>query len=296
MIYLSTGGHRFKNAAETALDFYSHGIVGVELSGGTFSATYQADLLGLPKELTLQVHNYFPPPANPFVLNLASNDEAIAEQSLRHVRTAMRLAVLLRNPVYSFHAGFRINPQVSDLGKKLSRYNLIDRDVALELFGERVAALAEEARREGVTLLIENNVLNMTNLATYGEDPLLLAHSDEIAGFMERMPSNVGLLLDVAHLKVSANSLKFDLIHAHETLKKWIRGYHLSDNDGTADSNEHVHSDSWFWKVLMPDQDYYSLEVYQTPISGLVEQYNYVVMMLAKMLFKLKKAELKSVY
>ncbi len=48
MIYISTGGHRLKNAAETALDFYSHGIVGVELSGGTFSATYQADLLALP--------------------------------------------------------------------------------------------------------------------------------------------------------------------------------------------------------------------------------------------------------
>ena len=65
MIYISTGGHRLKNAAETALDFYSHGIVGVELSGGTFSATYQADLLALPQELTLQVHNYFPPPENP---------------------------------------------------------------------------------------------------------------------------------------------------------------------------------------------------------------------------------------
>ena len=285
MIYISTGGRRLKTAAETAMDFYSYGIAGVELSGGAFSATYQADLLALPQELTLQVHNYFPPPANPFVLNLASNDEAIAEQSVRHVRTAMRLAVLLRNPVYSFHAGFRINPQVADLGKKLSRYNLIDRDVALELFGERVAALAEEGRREGVTLLIENNVLNLTNLEVYGEDPLLLTHSDEIASFMVSMPSNVGLLLDVAHLKVSATSLEFDLIHAHETLKKWIRGYHLSDNDGTADSNEQIHSDSWFWKVLIPDLDYYSLEVYQSPIPDLVKQYNFVAAMLSKMSF-----------
>ena len=295
MIFISTGGQHQKTAAETAMDFYSYGIAGVELSGGAFSATYQTDLLALPQELTLQVHNYFPPPANPFVLNLASNDAAIAEQSMHHVRKAMNLSVLLRNPVYSFHAGFRINPHVSDLGRELGRYSLINRDIALELFGELVATLAEEARREGVILLIENNVLNLANLETYGEDPLLLTHPDEIDGFMARMPSNVGLLLDVAHLKVSANSLEFDLIHAHETLKKWIRGYHLSDNDGTADSNEHVHSDSWFWKVLMPDLDYYSLEVYQTPIYGLVEQYNYVAMMLAKMLFKLKKAELKSV-
>jgi sugar phosphate isomerase/epimerase len=288
MIFMSTGGQHNKTAAETAMDYYNYGIGGVELSGGAYSAKYETDLLALPQELTLQVHNYFPPPANPFVLNLASTDGAIAEQSVRHVRKAMRLAVLLRNPVYSFHAGFRINPQVADLGKKLSRYNLISRDVALELFGERVAMLAEEARREGVTLLIENNVLNSANLTTYGEDPLLLTHSEEIASFMGRMPSNVGLLLDVAHLKVSAISLEFNLLHAHETLKKWIRGYHLSDNDGTSDSNERIQSDSWFWKVLMPDLDYYSLEVYQTPISGLVEQYNYVAMKLTEKLNELK--------
>lgn len=295
MIFVSTGGQHLKTAAETAMDFYSHGITGVELSGGVFSATYEIDLMDLPKELTLQVHNYFPPPVDPFVLNLASNDAAIAEQSVRHVRTAMHLSVLLRRPVYSFHAGFRINPKVTDLGKKLGRYNLINRDIALELFGERVATLAEEARREGITLLIENNVLNMENLSTYGEDPLLLTHPDEIAGFMARMPSNVGLLLDVAHLKVSAKSLDFDLIHAHETLKNWIRGYHLSDNNGTADSNECVHSDSWFWEVLVPDLDYYSLEIYQTTIHNLVEQYSFVVTEFAERLFKLKKTELKNV-
>jgi sugar phosphate isomerase/epimerase len=295
MIFISTGGQQLKTAAETAMDLYGYGITGVELSGGAFSATYQTDLLALPQELTLQVHNYFPPPANPFVLNLASNDAAIAEQSMRHVRTAMNLAVLLRNPVYSFHAGFRINPQVIDLGRKLGRYNLTERDTALELFGERVTTLAEEARREGVTLLIENNVLNLANLAVYGEDPLLLTHSDEIASFMGSMPSNVGLLLDVAHLKVSAESLEFNLIHAHENLKKWIRGYHLSDNDGTADSNERVHSDSWFWKVLMPDLDYYSLEVYQTAIPSLVNQHSFVAAMLDERSFKLKNPELKNV-
>ena len=131
-------------------------------------------------------------------------------------------------------------------------------------------------------------MLNLANLATYGEDPLLLTHPDEIAGFMARMPSNVGLLLDVAHLKVSAKSLQFDLMQAHETLKNWVKGYHLSDNDGTADSNERVHSNSWFWEVLMPDLDYYSLEVYQAEIPSLVEQYSFVATMLADMSFEIE--------
>ena len=282
MIFVSTGGEYHKAASETAMDFYNHGIAGVELSGGAFSTSYQADLLALPKELTLQVHNYFPPPALPFVLNLASNNLKIAEQGMCHVRRAIRTAVLLRRPIYSFHAGFRIDPQVSELGKKLGKYKLIDRGIALELFGERLLILAEEARQEGVKLLIENNVLNIANLSIYGEDPLLLTHPDEISSFMASMPSNVGLLLDVAHLKVSAKSLEFNLKQAHELLKKWIKGYHLSDNDGNADSNECVRSDSWFWNVLIPNLDYYSLEVYQTPIPKLVEQYKYVAMKLSE--------------
>lgn len=206
----------------------------------------------------------------------------------------MRLAVTIGRPIYSFHAGFRINPQVLELGKKLGRYDLMNRSIALELFGDRVATLAEEARREGVTLLIENNVINMTNLSIYGEDPLLLTHPDEIYNFMKKMPSNVRLLLDVAHLKVSAKSLKFDLIKAHETLKEWIEGYHLSDNAGDADSNEHVRSDSWFWKVLRPDLDYYSLEVYRTPTSSLVEQYNFLGIKLRELASKFKCMELRS--
>jgi sugar phosphate isomerase/epimerase len=295
MIFVSTGGQRVQTAKETALEFYNHGIPGVELSGGAFSATCEIDLIALPKELTLQVHNYFPPPANPFVLNLASNDIKISEQSVNHVRAAMRLAVLLRNPVYSFHAGFRINPRVADLGGKLGRYDLIDRNIALDLFGERVEMLAEEARREGVTLLIENNVINIANISTYGDNPLLLTHPDEIADFMARMPSNVGLLLDVAHLKVSAKTLEFDAICAHETLKDWIKGYHLSDNDGTADSNECIHRNSWFWDVLKPDLDYYSLEVYQTSIPSLVKQYNFATAMLVERALELKNLELKNV-
>ena len=37
--------------------------------------------------------------------------------------------------------------------------------------------------------------------------------------------------MDVAHLKVSSNVLGFDKVKAFKSVKKWIRAYHLSDND-----------------------------------------------------------------
>jgi len=283
MIFISTGGIRHESAATSARSFYDHGITAVELSGGAFSPTYEVDLRNLPGDMVLQVHNYFPPPEKPFVFNLASADSEILQRSISHVRSAMRLALALNHPVYSFHAGFRISPKVSDLGQNLGKYSLLDRNEALVQFGEQVVKLAEEAKQEGVLLLIENNVLTKTNLATYNEDPLLLTHPDEISEFMKEMPSNVGFLLDVAHLKVSATALGFDLIEAHEKVKPWIRAYHLSDNDGNFDSNHPVTESSWFWSVLNPQLDYYTLEIYQSSVPQLVEQFDLVTQKINKL-------------
>ena len=241
MIYVSTGGVRDQVAAKTALDFYNHRILNIELSGGAYSDNYQAELSNLPDEITLQVHNYFPPAKKPFVFNLATAVPDTAKLSINHVRKAMDLSLTLGNSTYAFHAGFRIDPEVGDLGQKLSKRVMLDRNVALEIFAERIDLLADEAKDLGVTLLIENNVLSAANLSVYGEDPLLFTHPDEIADFMGQAPSNIGLLLDVAHLKVSSNSLEFNLIDAHEKLAPWIKAYHLSDNDGTQDSNHPVH-------------------------------------------------------
>jgi sugar phosphate isomerase/epimerase len=281
MIFVSTGGVRDKSAAQTALDLSRQGIPAVELSGGAYSANFEVDLLNLRRELVLQVHNYFPPPEQSFVFNLASSEPALLDRSLRHVRSAMRLALILGRGVYSFHAGFRINPKVSELGRPLELQALRDRGSALEQFGESVLRLAEEARRDGVTLLVENNVLSAANMAKFGEDPLLLTHPDEICAFMPEMPANVGLLLDVAHLKVSARTLGFDPVAAHSQVKRWIRGYHLSDNDGTEDSNQPLSPDSWFWDVIDPEVDYYTLEVYTSAVE-LAKQYQFVKAKLAE--------------
>lgn len=274
MIYVSTGGLRHQTAYQSAINFYNHGIFGAELSGGAYSSSYMEDIKSAPSNLRLQIHNYFPPPEIPFVFNLASSNDFIASQSMELVRSGIRLSLMVSNPVFSFHAGFRLNPKVSDLGVGLGKYNLVDRKLAIDIFGERMLILAEEARREGVKLLIENNVITSNNFNTFGEDPLLLTHPDEIKSFMTAMPSNVGLLMDVAHLKVSGRTLGFDLIRAHQDLVDWIKGYHLSDNDGESDSNQCISVKSWFWEVLLSNLEYYSLEVYGVDTSGLLDQHN----------------------
>lgn len=274
MIFISTGGYRWRTAFETSLEYLNNGILGIELSGGKYSESFKSDLLSISGKTNLRVHNYFPPPEVPFVLNLASNDPAVSKKSIDHVIQGIKLSASLKSPVYSFHAGFRMNPKADDLGNRLGIYQLTERERALEIFGGNVSDLAEIARIEGVELLIENNVVNATNYKIYNEDPFLLTGPIEIDNFMSQAPNNVGLLLDVAHLKVSAKTLDFNLTEAHHFLYRWIRGYHLSDNDGNADSNQIITSDSWFWKTLKLGLDYYSLEIYNVAIENLLQQSN----------------------
>ena len=99
---------------------------------------------------------------------LASTDPDISRLSISHVRQAIRIASLVNRPIYSFHAGFRIDPKVRELGRQLDRHNLVARGLSLDLFGDRITTLAEEASHEGVTLLIENNVINKNNYESYG--------------------------------------------------------------------------------------------------------------------------------
>jgi sugar phosphate isomerase/epimerase len=272
VIFVSTGGYRHQTAVKTALDFYSKGISHVELSGGLHSTLLNDELKMVPNDLVLQVHNYFPPPPLPFVFNLASNNPNVFIQSMEHARSAIKIAATLERSLYSFHAGFRIDPSATELGGNLLTHKLTDRFYAIDLFIDAVTVLSKEAEILGVKLLIENNVITKFNLNRFGEDPLLMTQPNEIISVMERLPRNVGLLLDVAHLKVSAQSLQFDLISGHQALKPWICGYHLSDNNGIVDSNQPVKFSSWFWPHLVQDLDFYTLEVYGVSIEDLYFQ------------------------
>lgn len=272
MIFVSTGGIKETTAYNSALNFIEHGIKGIELSGGAYEEINLIKYQKLLKLACLQVHNYFPPPEEPFVFNLASLNNFIAEKSMDHAKNAIKLSAALDRPIYSFHAGFLIDPKVSQLGKAIDAPEINDRKICLDLFLQRVADLAEYSSSMNVQLLIENNVISDNNIKRFGEDPLLMTSPKEARFIMENTPSNVNMLVDVAHLKVSANSLDFDRREMFSACDDWIKAYHFSDNDGKTDSNKSIASDSWFWPYVKKNENYYTLEIYNSSIDDLKVQ------------------------
>lgn len=267
--YISTGGFSKFSADKISEKLISTGINSIELSGGIYSTNVIDNLYELKEKANFQIHNYFPPPKIPFVLNLASQDTEISNLSLEHTYHALDCCMKLNAEYYSFHAGFLCDLSVSELGGKIKKRKLYDREKSTNLFLKKVSLISKRAEDKGIKIMIENNVFSARSKNEFKKNPLLMCDAEECLKIIKQVPKNVKLLLDVAHLKVSANSLNFNPVEMMEKCSDYIGGYHLSDNNGLSDTNESFLQDAWFWKYLKTDLEYYSIEVYDQRINNM---------------------------
>ena len=276
MIYVTTGGYSNVNAAEVTQDYLQSGIDYVELSAGKYCPDIETRLDAYKDKCSFILHNYFPVPEAPFVLNLASLNEEVFATSYEHIRSAISMASRLQSKYYSFHAGFLLDPKPSELGQQIGKQTFFDRDKSIEQFVNAANSLAEFSSTLNVQLLVENNVCSPKNFDQFKADPFLLSDPNGVTELFRHLDPSIRMLLDVAHLKVSANTLGYETDRFITECHELIGGYHLSDNCGAVDSNQAFDETSYFWKYLKNDLDYYSVEVYNEGNKKLVELLNLV--------------------
>ncbi len=235
---------------ESIAELRSNGIDHIELSGGTKPyRELESDLIQAKEDgAELLIHNYFPPPEKPFVLNLASIHSETRIASLDHCKRAIDLSRKFGAKKFGFHAGFFLDISVNDIGKKLTRDNLVEAEKAYDLFCAAHQELTEYAS-DDVKLYVENNVLSAENHQTFaGQEPLMLV---DVKSY-ERLASMIdfNLLLDVAHLKVSCHSLGLNFSDQLRYLYSLSDYIHISDNDGKSDINLSIDADSSLWSSL----------------------------------------------
>jgi len=220
MIYISSSCVKHKKIKDSIIELVNNGYKNIELSGGTeYYEGFIDDLLELKEKFNLNYlcHNYFPPPTEHFVLNLTSLNDNIYEKSLAHIYKTIELSKNLGALKYGFHAGFFIDIQVTEIGKKLSRNNLFNKNKSIERFCNAFKEIEKQAGE--VKLYVENNVYSKSNALTYnGERVLMLTEYEEYEELEKKI--NLNLLLDIAHLKVSSQTLGLDFT---DQLTKMIR-------------------------------------------------------------------------
>ena len=265
MIYVSSSCVKHAKIRDSVQELAENNFQNIELSGGTeYYENFEDDLLELKGKYNLnyRCHNYFPPPKKPFVLNLASLNDETFQMSFDHLKKVVALSNRLGADKFAFHAGFFIDIKLNEIGKKLSLDNLFDEKEAIERFCNAYSVIKKQAKN--VSLFIENNVFSKTNADTYdGENPFMMTNFNEYKSLKEKIDFN--LLLDVAHLKVSAKTLRLDWEEEFENMISVSSYIHVSDNDGFHDLNNQLTKTSSLLSMLKQSDTKnkdFTLEIY----------------------------------
>lgn len=287
-IYFSSGSFVASSLAAMLDQCEKEALPGLEFSSGLpYAPAMLEEARGAAaRPINFLVHNYFPPPAEPFVLNLASSEEATLSASHALCRRGIDLCGELDAPFYSVHSGFAMNLQAGQLGRPdaqagLATHRRIDRGLADEIFARSVRELTAYAQVRGRALLLENNVLTRAQAAAGRADSLLMTSPREVRAFLDEHPG-AGFLLDVAHAKVAARALGFAPEEFFELLADRIGALHLSENDGERDNNGQFDRTAWFVPFL---KDFAHvpmvIEVYRLTAEERARQYDVLTALIA---------------
>ena len=247
--YVSTSCLGFgKKASDIVKIYQDNGIKNIELGA---SHVYEEGIEDYIKQLDANfiIHGFFPPSKEYFVMNLASIDKRILRLSLEQVKRMIDLAVKLKAPLCSFHSGFRVNSE--HLGKKFEAKDIVPYDKAFDIFIESIKEILKYTEGKNVKIAVELNVLNEFNIINSKNELLLMCEYWEIEELFKRINSdNLGILLDLGHLKVTSNWLNFDKDDFVEKVAEKVFEIHLHDNDSKFDSHLNVNKNSWAIDVL----------------------------------------------
>jgi sugar phosphate isomerase/epimerase len=256
MIFISSSSINSRSITECVDQLAGLNIRNIELSGG---AVYSDNIMGSLKELkdkyslNYLIHNYFPPPKEDFVLNIASEKDKIRKQSIELIRSSVSLAHEIGAEIYSVHAGYAkhytpnpdgvyFNPDGKSISPK----------TALSMMYSSLSEITEYSGKLKVKIGVEN-------LFPFGDTPedSLLCTPEDIFAFLDStsQDENIGFLLDLGHLLISSTHYGFDKDAFIEELKKnyayKVIEIHLSGNDGTTDQHGPLSSDNWQFEAAL---------------------------------------------
>lgn len=249
MIYISSSCFKNNGNIFNIIEAYSNsGIKNMELGSSHYftEKLFKKLLYYNSKKLNFLIHNYFPPPKTPFVLNLASQNETLLKKSITQVKRAIRLCKKLNIKFYTFHAGYAQDP---DINFNFNKNKEVDYEASFRLFLRTIKNIGEYAKKHKVRLGIENN----PSYTFFGDVSkfTLMTSLENFKEFFDKIePKNLGILLDLGHLKVSANRLKFNRLNFVKDLKEKVLAVHVHENNGKIDSHEGLNRGSWCFGVI----------------------------------------------
>ena len=113
-----------------------------------------------------------------FNLNLSSERKVIRNKSLKLVKDSINLCCEINSKLYSFHAGFTVDPP--KLGAPFPREKIPERSKTVETYIESLDKIVRYAYDRGIKIAMEPNVVQKFNLVDNMNKLCLFAEFDEI--------------------------------------------------------------------------------------------------------------------
>ena len=277
MIFISSACLKHDKIKNSVEQLAKSGFNNIELSGGTdFYEGFVDDLLDLKVKYNLNYicHNYFPPPKKHFVINLASMDDYVFENTLNHLQKSINLSKLLNVNKFGFHAGFYHNIPLNQIGKSITKKTLFNKSKSFTRFCNAFDLLKKN--NPDIELYLENNVLSNQNFSNFNDNLFMLTTSDEYFELINKI--DFKLILDVAHLKVSCNSLNLNFEKQLDSLMCKSDYLHISDNDSFVDQNRAIKKDSNLYSILSKyslKNKMITLETYES-VNDIADSFNLI--------------------
>lgn len=246
MIYVSSACIKKHNIAEVIHELAKNNIRNIELSGGTdYYGNLVSDLEQLKQiyKLNYACHSYFPPPREPFVVNLASCNDRIYKQSINHYVQCIEMLKRIDCKVLSIHAGFLIEIGTDEIGKKLNSRVVYDEGKAYDRFCTAYEYIAKLCSMNDISFYLENNVLSAENYQQFDYHNYMMM-TDYVSIMEMKKQLNFNLLLDLGHLHVSSTTLGLDYTQECNKLKEYVKWIHISENNGVFDEHKPLRSNS----------------------------------------------------
>jgi sugar phosphate isomerase/epimerase len=195
-------------------------------------------------------HNYFPAPERSIILNLTSADRAKRDAAWTIVANAAALARRTGVPLYGVHPGYlrdgTANERTGMFDFAGGARSLDDcLDVITGDFRRFYTDLGLEAADRRVFLALENLFPDRDGSRT----SIMCTLADIERIIAAYATTDLGILVDLAHLGISSALLGFDreefLDHLLAAHGDRVYEVHLSDNDGRSDLHRKLGRDTW---------------------------------------------------
>lgn len=211
---------------------------------------------GLLKKLrrfscTMLTHNFFPPENGRLVLNIASINPKIREESLGFVKRAIDFAEDLGAEIYTLHPGFLTDPEGESQSKENYDFRFPESDAShrhAECFANLLASVQViEKYLKGKRLRIAFE----TQGALEKKNVVFWAKPEELKYFFKHCTHpQIGINLNLGHLNLASQAWGFDRVQFVEQIKPRIFAVEVTHNDGGKDDHAPLQADAWYLEIL----------------------------------------------